>query len=243
MLEGLRRLIELQRIDAELAKLDAELAGLPQRRAELRAMAEAAEASFADARAALAAAERERRSLEAEVADKEEELKRLHGQSTQVKTNEAYTALLREIEYARVAVSERETRILELMDEIDAAGSRLAKVEAEGSAVRARVEAEETAIETRAQALEKELTRARGERAQLEGLLDRALIVRYERIAKARTPAIAIAADELCLGCRVRIPPQTYNDAIRGESIVECGSCHRILVYEALLVGATPREG
>ena len=241
MLEGLKRLIELQRVDDELAKLGAELNGLPQRRGEARAMAEAAEANIANAHETLASAGSERRSVEAEVADWEAELQRLHGQSTQVKTNAAYTALLREIEHARTAVSERETRILELMDEIDAVGSRLAEAETEASAVRVRVEAEEGAIESRAQALEKELTRARGEREQLEGLLDRALIVRYERIAKSRTPSIAIAADELCLGCRVRIPPQTYNDAIRGESIVECGSCHRILVYEALLV-STPRE-
>jgi len=36
---------------------------------------------------------------------------------------------------------------------------------------------------------------------------------------------------EICVGCRVDIPPQTYIELRRRERIVTCGRCNRILVY------------
>lgn len=242
MLDGLRRLIDLQRIDKELARLGAESDGVPIRRAEAQQTREASDQRVADARTALGEAEHERRAVDAELADKEAHVLRLQGQSAQVKTNAAYTALMHEIEQDRAAISDCETRILELMDEIDAAGTNLVAAEEEHGALEARVSSEETAIESRARELEKELARAREERTKVVESLEPALVRRYDVIAKSRTPAISIAADELCLGCRVRIPPQVYNDVIHGESIVACGSCHRILIHEGLL-NAPGREG
>jgi predicted nucleic acid-binding Zn-ribbon protein len=235
VLDGLRRLIDLQRIDEELSKLGAESDAVPIRRAEAQEAREASEQRVADARNALGEAEHERRAVEAELADKEAHVLHLQGQSAQVKTNKEYTTLLHEIEHDRAAISDCETRILELMDEIDAARVKLAAAEEAHGELEARLSGEETAIESRARELEKDLARAREERTKIVESLEPALLRRYDAIAKSRTPALSIAADELCLGCRVRIPPQAYNDVIHGESIVACGSCHRILVHEGLL--------
>ncbi|UCE85083.1 MAG: hypothetical protein JSU66_12095 [Deltaproteobacteria bacterium] len=237
MLDGLRRLIDLQRIDGELARLGAESDAVPVRRAESQRLCAASDQRVTAAREALEQAEHDRRAVEAQLADQEALIQRLQGQSSQVKTNEAYTALLHEIEHARSAISDCETRILELMDEIDAARAAIAVAEEEQREIEARAQTEESAIQARASALESELDEAREARAKIIESLEPALVRRYEAIAKTRSPAISVAADELCMGCRVRIPPQAYNDVIRGESIVSCGSCRRILIHEGL-VGA-----
>ena len=53
-----------------------------------------------------------------------------------------------------------------------------------------------------------------------------------------RRPAVAIVSNETCLGCRVGIPPQLYIEILKGEKIVACGTCQRILIDEVQL-----REG
>lgn len=238
MLEGLRRLVDLQRIDVELARAREEIASLPGRRAEAHARREAAEQRVAGAHEALEEAERDRRRVEAELGDREVLLRRLQGQTSQVKTNAAYTALLHEIDQTRQSISDCETRILERMEEIETGGSTLERLEAERDAVRGGIAEEERELDARARRLEQELARAEEHRAKLAESLEASLLEQYEMIARHRRPAVAIAARELCMGCRVGIPPQKYIEVLRGESIVSCGSCRRILVHESLLGAA-----
>lgn len=235
MLEGLRRLVDLQRVDVELARIRDEIASLPGRRAEAHARRESGERRVAERREALEEAERDRRRIEAELGDKEVLLRRLQGQTSQVKTNAAYTALLHEIDQTRESISECETRILERMEEIEAGGTALARLEAELETIRREVAGEERELDARAQELEQELARAGEHRAKLAESLDASLLEQYETIARQRRPAVAIASRELCMGCRVGIPPQKYIEVLRGESIVSCGSCRRILIHENLL--------
>jgi hypothetical protein len=38
--------------------------------------------------------------------------------------------------------------------------------------------------------------------------------------------------EELCLGCRVDIPPQLKIELLRGQRLITCSNCQRILVRE-----------
>jgi predicted nucleic acid-binding Zn-ribbon protein len=42
---------------------------------------------------------------------------------------------------------------------------------------------------------------------------------------------VIVVEEERCGGCRVGIPPQAFIEIIRGETIVTCGNCFRILVH------------
>ena len=66
----------------------------------------------------------------------------------------------------------------------------------------------------------------------LTGSLDGNVLRKYERVAARRSPAVAVVSGELCLGCRVGIPPQSYIEVQRGEDIISCGNCQRILIHQ-----------
>src|SRR5262249_4345296 len=56
----------------------------------------------------------------------------------------------------------------------------------------------------------------------------------YERLSKMRSGlALAEARDYSCLACRMKIRPQIFNDIRRGDSIITCESCSRILYFKA----------
>ncbi len=230
MVEGLRRLIELQKLDDELATLEQEYRALPARREALAAQQVVAEERLAAGREALRSAELTQRQAEREHQDHEATRARLEGQQFQVKTNEAYTALLREIDHARAAVSRCETRILEAMEAIETCGAAVAVAEGEAKASGERALVGARTLAARETELAGGIAELRGRRAGACERVERDHVELYERIASRKRPAVVIVTREICTGCRVDIPPQRFVELLGRERLVTCGRCQRILI-------------
>jgi len=238
VLEGLDHLLELQRLDSEITRREEALAALPDERKRLEESRESAAARLAAAREARQAAEAGQRRAEAALQDQEALLKRLEGQQFQVKDNTAYTALLHEMDRAKEEISQRETQILEGMDEVEAC--RAAENEAEGADrdTRERVTSEEKALAEREAKLQTEVVALRGQRAEVCPKLDPKTLSLYERVASRRRPALALVSGDMCEGCRVGIPAQNTIEILKGERLITCGSCHRILLHPDMVRSA-----
>jgi predicted nucleic acid-binding Zn-ribbon protein len=230
MREAFQRLAELQACDDELWAREQEHAALPGRRAALAEQRGAVEQAAVQAKQALVDAEAAQRRVEGELQDQEVLLRRLESQQFQVKSNDAYTALLHEIERAQRAISDCETRLLEGMDAIESARAVGAQAEAEGRGAVARIGGEQQALDAREKALDAELANVRAARGRIVAASDPKLIEQYEKIASRRRPAVVRIRGALCLGCRVDVPPQRCIELMRGERVITCGNCHRILL-------------
>ena len=241
MLQGLTQLLELQRLDDKLAALQTEYDGLPGHRERIEAERSACDEQLAAAKQALQDAEGALRQAEATFQDQETLLQKLEGQQFQIKSNDAYTVLLREMEQARESISEHETKILEHMDTIEQSRGRLAEAEKQVVETRSRLEAERRAIDARNTELTSEIGRLRTLRSQLGPDVGPELLNHYERVSKRRRPAVILVKEERCGGCRVGIPPQSFIEIIRGEAIVTCGNCSRILIHAEKL-GSLPES-
>jgi hypothetical protein len=231
VLQGLTQLLELQQVDDELVSLQTEYDGLPGHRERIEAERSACDEQLAAAKQALQDAEGGLRQAEGALQDQEALLQRLEGQQFQVKSNDAYTALLHEMEHARSAISEHETKILENMDASEQARGRSAEAEKQVAETHSRLEAERRAIDTRDPECTSEIDRLRARRSEVEPGVGPELLRHYERIAKRRSPAVILVKEERCVGCRVGIPPQSFIEILRGETIVTCGNCARILIH------------
>ncbi|MFQ5416708.1 MAG: zinc ribbon domain-containing protein [Myxococcota bacterium] len=231
MLEGLKHLLELQRLDEEIASREDALALLPEQRRRLVESRDACTAKLAEARELLQAEEMRQRQSEAAHRDQEALLAKLEGQQFQVKDNAAYTALLSEMDRAKEAISECETRILEGMEAVEAARAALAGAEGDDRNTKSRVERDGQAIATREEKLTAEVAAFTGQREQVGPKLDAQILAAYERVASRRRPALVLVSDETCEGCRVGIPAQNYIEILKGERLITCGSCQRILLH------------
>jgi predicted nucleic acid-binding Zn-ribbon protein len=238
VIEGLNELVGLSQLDSQLAVLEAERAGIPEKRAASAQERETCETRLAAASEIVAEAELAQRRCETDAQDKEALLAKLESQQHQVKTNEAYSALLAEMEQAREAISRAETGVLEAMEAIESAGNELAALEEQIRAVTERLDSEEKAWDERESELDSEITSLRQRREEQLGALDGELAARYERVASRRSPAVAVITGEICLGCRVGIPPQAFIEILTGEALVSCNHCHRILIHRDQLTAA-----
>jgi predicted nucleic acid-binding Zn-ribbon protein len=238
VLESLQHLLELQQLDVGIASREQELAALPGKRKQFEELRAAVAAKLVQAREALQGGELDQRQAEASLQDHEALLRRLEGQQFQVKDNTAYTALLNEMEHAKEVISDCETRILEGMDAAEAAREALAAAEADDRATRERLDSEERAADAREEQLQRELAELNARRVEVGPKLDAKVLAVYEKILTRRRPALALVSEEMCQGCRVGIPAQNYIEILKGERIITCGNCHRILVHPEMVSSA-----
>jgi predicted nucleic acid-binding Zn-ribbon protein len=240
--EGLKYLLELQRLDSEIASRQETLASLPGKRKQFGESLAAAEVQLATAREDLSRDEISLRQAEGALQDHEALLRRLEGQQFQVKDNAAYTALLNEMEHAKAAISECETRILEGMDAVETARAALEAAEVQQREASERLESEGREVDAREERCGGELTQLVAQRDEVGPKLDAKILAVYERVAQRKRPALALVSEEMCEGCRVGIPAQNYIEILKGDRIITCGNCHRILLHPEMVsaVGETP---
>jgi hypothetical protein len=224
VLESLRRLIDLQNLDDDLLAREGEQKSIPVQRARIEEEAAACEAKLASAGETLKEAEAAQRRCESDLQDQEALLRKLGGQQHQVKTNDAYTALLAEMERAKASISDAETRILEGMEAIEAARAVVTAAERAAGESRRRLDAREKELDA-------EISALRADRNVITDDIEPDLLKRYEKIVARRRPALVVVSGEMCSGCRMDIPAQSFIEILRAEKIVTCGNCNRILFH------------
>jgi predicted nucleic acid-binding Zn-ribbon protein len=124
------------------------------------------------------------------------------------------------------------------MEGIDAAKRETAAADDQAKATLAQVESETEALDKREADLATRLEERRTERSRVSEAIDARLLEQYEKIATRRRPVVVRITQEICLGCRVNIPPQLYIEILSCESLLTCANCHRILIHERCLDSA-----
>ena len=228
----LKSLVELQAVDLRLIEIRERLARFPKRLAELEEGVNAARQEIGKAKEALTTSLKERKTYEMDVEQWKERVKKYRNQSAEVKTNEAYKALLHEIENAEKEVAKAEDRLLERMVSGEEFDRRLKSAEAALKAVEAAANRDRQAIQAEYDTAQKELAAAEAARAAAIAAVPEELVSHYERIAR-RHGGIALAEVRGvgCGQCGVHIRPHVIQQLSRpgNEEIFHCETCTRIL--------------
>jgi hypothetical protein len=232
MLPDLKLAIRLQEIDDRLAELTREISYLPKHIAEIEKKLVAHERKLEADRGALSANLKERKKCEADIQVQDQKASKLKAQAGEAKTNEVHWAFQHEIEFVQKEVRKLEDRILELMGEAEALERNVKAAEAALKTEKAQVEAEKAEARERTAADETAAAALRKERAAMVGSIAPAVYQRYERIRKGRRGrAVAEAVEGRCSACNLTLRPQLSQDLKKGEQILSCESCQRILYY------------
>jgi predicted nucleic acid-binding Zn-ribbon protein len=99
-------------------------------------------------------------------------------------------------------------------------------------AEKAQVEAEKQQARARTAEDQKALDQINQERTQIVARIHPNVHRQYERIRKGRRGvAIAEAVDGRCSACQIALRLQFYQDLKKGDQVMYCESCARILYY------------
>src|SRR5499427_4100132 len=232
MLSDIEKLLELQVADKEIRKLQDEIAALPKRVVTIEEKLNGTKARLEKARAAAKGDEANRKKFEAAIQDLQGKISKYRDQSLDVKTNDQYRALMHEIQFAEQEIRINEDRILEVMVNTESRDKDVKAAEVELKAENAEIEKEKEEARKITAEDEKKLAEWNGKREGLRKGVSDDLLRHYERVMKFRGSGLAEVRDQKCMGCQVMLRPQTYNDVRKGEQVVVCDSCQRILYFD-----------
>jgi predicted nucleic acid-binding Zn-ribbon protein len=232
MLPDLKLVIRLQEIDTRLAELAREIAALPKYIVEIEKKLISHERKLEADRAALFGNQKERKKCEAEIQVQEQAISKLKDQTLLAKTNEQYRAFQHEIEFCQKEIRKFEDRILELMGEAEPLDKNVKAAETALKAERTLVETESRQARERTAADEKSAAELKKERAAVTASIPPSTCQRYERARRNRAGVgIAEAADGRCTKCNIAMRLQFFQDLKKGDQVMTCESCNRILYY------------
>ena len=115
----LQMLFSLQQLDDKLSAIGQRKKEIPERMQTMEQALLVEKRELEEHQQRLKEASLRQRSLEKQLQENAEDRKKKQKRLLEVKTNEEYKALLKEIEYAKQADSETEDSILALFEEID----------------------------------------------------------------------------------------------------------------------------
>src|SRR5580658_274469 len=232
MLPDLKLVIRLQVVDNRLADLNREISALPKHIAEIEKKLVSHERKLEADRAALAANQKERKKCDTDIQTQDQKISKLKDQTLQAKTNEQYRAFQSEIEFCQTEIRKCEDRILELMSESEPLDRNVKAAESALKGEKAEVEAEKQQARERTAVDQKASADLMKERGEIVASITPAVYRRYTQIAKMRRGiGIAEVIEGRCNACNMTIRLQFFQDLRKGEQVMSCESCGRILYY------------
>jgi uncharacterized protein len=228
----IQHLIRLQHLDSEIESARRRIGEIPAVQDALAARLAQAAAAVETAKQKLAASQAERKKLEADVAAIQTRLSKYKGQLTELKTNKEYQTMQHEIATAEEAIRSLEDKVLERMEEAETLGRELKAAEAELKTQQGAIAVEKKSLDAEAATLQKTTDERSAARTAAAKELSPAALKLFEYVSRQRKgQAVAEARDGGCTVCHVRMRPQMFNEVRRGENLVQCESCSRILYF------------
>jgi len=239
-----RALAELQKQDSAIDALASAAAAVAGGMALVEAAFAKKRVSLSSVREALSALQLKKRDAELRLAEAEEGIRKHQRELNLVKENDAFKALLSEIENDKRIKDEMETSELVLLEELDQAAAADKEAQAALKAAEAAKDSELAALEASGREFVSRLTAARAQRATAASAIDSGLLEKYETIRAGRGGLAVAAVHEdpvtgklSCGGCHMSLTPQKAVDVKKLDTFTICADCRRLMYLERTIYG------
>ena len=229
----LQKLIALQNLDTTIRKLETDQQAIPERRAEIEREFDQRAFEIRALESRRDEAKHTRARLENEVVEQRGRAERAERNLMSSKKQDEYTAAIREADAARKQISALETQILEQMEQFEQAEASLKERADEIATLNSDREARLKAFDEETGTIGERLANAHKERDEVFANLPKQMSGMYTRIKSRIRDGVAVAEarNRSCTACFMSLRPQVMAEIRRGEEVLTCDNCGRILYF------------
>jgi predicted nucleic acid-binding Zn-ribbon protein len=174
------------------------------------------------------------RDLEGRLAAAEAKMKDRRMRITRIRNDKELGLARREVDLLKEEMSGLEVELVAVMEQVEAVTAKLQGVESELARLAAERDGEAAELRDKIARLTAEMERERATRTELMQSVDGDLRRKYEMIFSRRGGvAVVEVRSGICQGCRMRVPPQLFNEIQRNEHVILCPSCQRMLFWRS----------
>jgi len=228
----LNQLIELQELDLEIQRVADRLSMIPVERERVEGEFEQFAAEFLALKSKYESNVANRKQLEEELAVTQQHHEKYQQDKMRVRNEKEYAAVLREIDATKKQISALETEVLKLMEENEKLGAELARLSPDVEKRRGEIDLIIAELEREGEAARNASLRLKARREELAQNVPKPLFDTYDRMSRVkRGQALSEVRDGICTACRMKVRPKLFSDVRKGDQMITCESCGRILYY------------
>ncbi|MFC1501273.1 zinc ribbon domain-containing protein [Elusimicrobiota bacterium] len=228
--EKIDLLVALQEKDTELNNLKQQITKDPEDINSQKELSEKYRSDAENEKKTLLDLQKAKKEKELDLETKETEIKKHNLELGSIKSNDAYKALLIEIESGKQDQSALENDILELMEKIDEESKKAKDVDSESKKREIEIQGKIKELENEIKVLQEKYNSLKAERDEFAKKIPEDLLSHYDHIREGRDELAIVSLDgESCGGCGSILRPQTINDLHKGKELVVCDNCSRFV--------------
>ncbi len=225
-------LIRLQDCDNRIRRVIIKRNEAPLRIEKSEEELKAIENTFREEYNRLESLKKSSRQIDQEIQDLENKIERSNLKLSQIKSNKEYTAALKEIEDLKNAKFVTEDKAIQIMEEIEDVERVCRENKKKEAELRNKFEKDKKEVERELTALDGELQTLEEKRVTFSQTIDQDLLREYLYLKDRKEgQAISPVVGGVCQICHINIPPQVFNELIKGNELLTCTNCSRIIYW------------
>lgn len=233
MLKQVRVLFQLQALHRDEVALRGRLGTLPKSVEELSEQLLSEKERLRELSELIVSRQQRQASIQKELAIFEEEAKKREKRLYNLKSDDAFRVLMREIQNLKKGKKMLEEEALQLEEDIPRSSEEMHMLTSRVEQLEKEYHSKADSVEKERQGLLVELECTSSQIERLKGQLTPECVRHYELIrSSSLLPIVAPVRNGTCYGCYMNIPPQLFNRVQANRDVIVCPSCHRILYFD-----------
>ena len=228
----MKLLIALQDCDIRMEDIQIKKEEGPKRIQRLKRKLTAVEEELKEEVNRIKAYTHERRDAEQGIEDIENRLKKANIKLSNIKSNKEYQAALKEIDDLKREKSLLEDKVIDILEQVEGLEARCATSREKVEETRRQLDLDRNEILKKLEALNQDLDAIKKKRIEFSQAVDPGLLKRYDSLRKHKGGiGVSPVIDGVCQTCHLGLPPQEINELLRGDKLMSCPNCTRIIYW------------
>ncbi|MDC0335985.1 C4-type zinc ribbon domain-containing protein [Pseudodesulfovibrio sp.] len=226
----IEQLIILQQVDDEIIVLREEIEQAPLELADLENQMEGFRDRQTQIDERMEMLKDQQKKLVVEIDEDGGKIKKAKNKLMLVGNTKEYHAMMREMDSLEKLNRMREEEQEAVKEELIRQDEATVTLNTDMGGVKEQYDALKTTLDERLAAAQKKLDSLGRKRKKACKVVPPPILGRYEFIReRMKNPVIVPVTEGVCNGCHIMIPPQDYNDLQKGQQILSCPNCQRLI--------------
>jgi predicted nucleic acid-binding Zn-ribbon protein len=232
-IQQIAQLVDLQKVDDAIHAIKTELEQAPQEVSTLEQRFAELEEQRVKLHDKLGHLQEQQRRLTIEIDDDATRMKKSKSKLMQVGNTREYHAMLREMDNIEKSNRSREEEKLTLHEALQLENANLEEISGSHQGLHAELEEKRGTLQARMDTAQAQLDILQKKRSAAVAEIPPPVSSRYEFIRnRLEHPVIVPVNQGVCSGCHIAIPPQILIELQRGQQILSCPNCQRLIYWD-----------
>lgn len=233
LLKQIEQLIVLQNVDSEIYELNKQLEKAPQEVSTIKQKLETQRNQQAQVEEKIGMLREQERKLNREIEEDNDRVKQSKNKLMMVENSKEYHAMMREMDNLEKTNRLREEEKQAVEEDLAAQNNIKASLDAEIERLDKELQEKQQNLDAQLEGAQAKLDELYKKREAATQEIPQAILSRYEFIRSKLAHPVIVPVDEgVCHGCYISIPPQSFLELQKGEQILSCPNCQRLIFWD-----------